>query len=167
MALPDEVLEFGPGQLEEVVCWLSELEGRHQGWVNLQPSVPESVLERSPTPLSLFHRRPRELTLATWAAGPLRRKGSETATVGVQHGRPERVRVIVAEAGLGIPVGWRILSDRPGVGFVARLPDAAAHADVLAWLLRAVDVVSPVPLVGTWRASVYRGRRAAEKESGA
>lgn len=164
MVLPDAVIEFGPNSLEGVVAWLSELDRRHQGWVNLQPGVPESVLDRSPTPLSLFHRRPRELTLATWAAGPLRRKGPELPTVGIQHGRPERVRTLLAEAGLGVPGGWRVLSDRPAIGFVARPPDGAEHAEVLAWLLRAVELVSPVPVVGSWRAVVHGGRRAATEE---
>lgn len=164
MAPPDAIIEFDPERVDDVLHWLADLDQRHQGWVNLQPGVPEAILDRSPTPISLFHRRPRELTLATWAAGRIKRKGPETATVGIQHGRPERVRIIVAEAGLGIPPGWRILSDRPAAGLVARLPEGARHDEVLAWLLKAVGVVSPVPLVGNWRAVVHRGRGPATEE---
>lgn len=166
VVLPDAVIEFDPDDLDQVLSWLCELELRHQGWVNLQPGVPEAVLERSPTPMSLFHRRPRELTLATWAPGPLRRKGPGLATVGIQHGRPERVRILVAEAGLGVPAGWRIVSDRPALGFVARVPEGTAYGEVLSWLLRAVGVVSPVPLAGPWRALVHRGRKASTEEGG-
>ncbi len=160
--LPDEVIEFGPARTAEVVAWMQRLEAAHQGWINLQPGVPEKVLERAPTPLSLFHRRPRELTLATWEAGCIRRRGPTAPTVGIQHGRPDRVRTILAEAGHGVPAGWRVLSDRPANGFVARLPVDEDPAQVLGWLLRTVEVVSPVPVIGTWRALVHRGRHTKE-----
>lgn len=141
---------------------MERLEPTHQGWINIQPGVPDQVLERPPTSLSMFHRRPRELTLATWTPGGVRRRGPEAPMVGIQHGRPDRVRTILAPAGLGVPAGWRVLWDRPAAGLVARLPQGAEHAEVLAWLLRAVELVSPVPVVGTWRALVHRGRKAKE-----
>ncbi|MGH9071590.1 MAG: hypothetical protein ACRDX8_10610 [Acidimicrobiales bacterium] len=164
MEPPDAVIEFGSDTPGEVLGWLGQLESSHQGWINLQPGVPEGVLERSPTPMSLFHRRPRELTLGTWAAGPIRRRGPEPATVGILHGRPERVRVILTNAGLAIPAGWRVRSDRPAVGLVARVAEGTPGAEVLAWLLKAVEAVSPVPVVGTWRAVVQRGRQPSTKE---
>jgi hypothetical protein len=160
--LPDQVIEFGPARTGEVVAWMRRLEAAHHGWINLQPGVPDKVLEHAPTPLSLFHRRPRELTLATWAAGGVRRRGPTAPTVGIQHGRPDRVRTILAKTDSGVPAGWKVISDRPANGFVARLPVGADPAEVLGWLLRAVEVVSPVPVIGTWRALVHRGRRNTE-----
>lgn len=138
---------------------MEALEARHAGWVNLQPGVPAQVLELPSTSVSLFHRRPRELTLATWTAGTMRRGVLRAACVGIQHGRPDRVRALLGSGGLAVPTGWRVVSDRPAVGFVAQIPEGSSHAEVLAWLLRAVEVVSPVPLEGPWRASVHGGRQ--------
>lgn len=157
--MADQVIELTPPDFAEVVAEMGAMQARHAGWVNLQPSVPPQVLERPSTSTSLFRRRPRELTLATWTAGPLRRGVALPAAVGIQHGRPERVRALLGSTGLALPAGWRVVSDRPANGFVARLPEGSSHAAVLAWLIRAVEVVSPVPLEGTWRALVYRGRR--------
>lgn len=158
VVLPDAVIEFDAVTPAEVVTWMLRLDGDHQGWINIQPGVPDRVLERSPTPLSLFHRRPRELTLATWAAGALRRGGPVGPTVGILHGRPDRMRTILSTAGLAVPPGWKVLSDRVASGFVARLPAGADPAEVVVWLMQAVEAVSPVPVLQTWRAVVHRGR---------
>ncbi len=153
-----EVIEFRPPDLGEVVTRMAWLEERAGGWVNFQPEV-RGVPPRRPSALvSLFERRPPELTLATWAPGRRRGPQAEPATVGIQHGRPDTVRSLLVRAGLALPPGWRLVQDRPRAGLVARLPAATPHEEVLAWLLEAVQVVSSFPITGTWRALVHHPR---------
>jgi hypothetical protein len=137
------------------MAWLEE---RAAGWVNLQPEVRGVPPLRHSALVSLFERRPPELTLATWAPGRHRSQRTEPPTIGIQHGRPDTVRSLLGQAGLALPAGWRLVQDRPRAGLVARLPAGAPHDEVLAWLIEAVQAVSSFPVTGTWRALIRQPR---------
>jgi hypothetical protein len=156
VARAPEILEFVPPDLGAVVATMEELDRVHAGWLNLQPEVTGAPARRRSALVSLFERRPPELTLATWTPSGAGRGRVEVPTVGVQHARAETVGVLVGTAGLAIPETWRVLQDRPRIGLVARLPPGTANEDTLRWLLQAVEAVSSFPVTGKWRALVYR-----------
>lgn len=156
-----QVLEFRPPDIAAVLAAMAGLAHDQAGWLNLQPEVLGEPPRRRGSLVSLFERRPPELTLATWTPARRGRRGTEPATVGIQHGRPERVRNLLAAAGMQMPAGWRLVQDQARAGLVARIPagaDGEDHEQTLTWLLRAVDAVSAQPLSGRWRALVHRRR---------
>ena len=77
--------------------------------------------------------------------------------IGLQHGAGRRIKAHLAELGHPVPDGWVVLQDYVRKGLVVAVPPDVPHADVVAWLLAAARAASPVPLRGTWRASVYDG----------
>jgi len=138
---------------------MEALAGAHRGWLNFQPSV--DVDDLSPAGngfFGLFSGRGPEVALATWTPPTAPRRGrAEPAMIGLQHGAGGRIKARLAEAGLPVPDGWRVLQDYVKKGLVVAVPPDAPHADVVTWLLAAARATSPVPLGGTWRASIYDG----------
>lgn len=156
MAITPEVLEFEPPDLERVLSRVNQMASSHVGWVNLQPAVVEDELSRrGPGLLSLFGRRPPELTLATWIAGVETRRGFGPESVGIQHGRAQSVRRLLADDDVEIPGDWRVVQDAPRRGFVANLPEQPDRAAVIAWLIDATAIVSPVETTRRWRALIH------------
>lgn len=153
-------LEFALGELDEVVAEMEVLAEAHSGWINFEPAVavePED-LPPAPSPLfGVFSGKGPDIPLATWTppSAPSRRGRVEPAMVGLQHGSGARAKPRLADAGYGVPEGWRVVQDHSRKGLVVALPPAAAHADAVTWLLRAAAALTIVPLSGTWRASVY------------
>lgn len=152
------MIEFSRDDTAEVLAAMRRLAGARSGWVNLQPKVDEEQVARTSSLSAFFGRRPPQLTLGTWTASRDGRNGPEPASVGVQHGRAHRVRVLLADEGRALPAGWRVRQDAPRRGLVADLPDDAGLGEILDWLLDTVEVVSPIHVTETWRAMVYRGR---------
>ena len=98
------------------------------------------------------------MPLATWTAPTAPRRGrGEPAMIGLQHGAGRRIKPVLADMGHPVPDGWRVVQDYVRKGLVVSVPPGVAHADVVEWLLAAARIVSSVPLVGTWRASIYDG----------
>ncbi|MGH9075457.1 MAG: hypothetical protein ACRDZQ_15255, partial [Acidimicrobiales bacterium] len=97
MAPRPEVVEFRPPEVEVVLARMQELDRAHAGWLNLQPAVHAvQDLHQRRSALSWLFSVPGpgpELTLGTWTAGPVRHRGPEPPSVGIQHGRQDRARV--------------------------------------------------------------------------
>jgi hypothetical protein len=77
--------------------------------------------------------------------------------VGILHSAGARAGATLAELGHGVPDGWVVLQDFSKKGLVLAVPPAVDHRTVVAWLLRASELLSRVPLTGRWRAVVYEG----------
>ena len=150
-----ETLEFEPPDVERVLSRMAQMAASNVGWINLQPAVEESELKASSGIGALFGRRNPQLTLATWTASEVVRKGITPEQVGLQHSRAYRVRSLLGDEGMTIPADWHVVQDSPRRGLVALLPEDVDHAAMLDWLLQATKIVSPVTLTGRWRALIH------------
>lgn len=154
MTLEPEYVEFRPHDRAVVVARMAELARDRSGWVNLQPGVPEETATARPGLVGLLTGR-SNVPLATWVPGEVGRRGVEPTSVGIQHAAGGRVAPRLAEAGLPVPDGWRVVQDNPRRGLVALLPDDADLDAVVDWLVRATEAVATVDLTGEWRAAFY------------
>jgi hypothetical protein len=160
MTAEPEYVEFTEGSVDDVLDRMSRLTAAQQGWMNFEPAV---GLDDVPPPrdglFGLFSGRGPDVPLATWVAGTAAkgRRRPEPPTVGLLHPAGARARAALAEHGHPIPEGWVVLQDFSKKGLVVAVPPAVAHAEVVAWLLRAARLLSGVPLTGRWRAVVYEG----------
>jgi len=151
-------LEFDLGRLDDVVATMDALVDAHRGWVNFEPAVDLDDVPASGGFFGLFSGRGPDVPLATWTAPTAPRRGrGEPAMIGLQHGAGRRIKPQLADMGHPVPDGWVVVQDYVRKGLVVSVPAGVPHADVVGWLLTAARAVSPVPLVGTWRASVYEG----------
>lgn len=159
MAHPPELIELTIADRVPLLVRMRELAERRDGWVNLQP-VPtgeQPGIRRARAGLfALFSARGPELPVATWVPGELTRKGIEPDSIGLQHAGGPKARLRLAELGVPIPTGWRVLADHPRRGLVLELPPATPPAEALDWLLRAGPALSPVTLPERWVAVVHQ-----------
>jgi hypothetical protein len=115
-------------------------------FVNIRPAVDEELVPpRSPIG-SLFTARGPTVPLATWTPDE----------VGFQHGTGVKALERLADAGHPLPAGWRKVSDHPKRGAVLRPPPGADALDALRWLVRAAEILCPLPVIGPWEATVHR-----------
>jgi hypothetical protein len=155
MALtPPVELPFDEDDPAPVEAVLTELAAEGRGWVNISPEV-EPGHEPPPRNLvvAVFSARGDAVPLATWT--PPEQMGGR-ATVGIEHGSGSRALERLTEMDLGLGAGWTKVADHPRRGLVVTTPPDAEPGDVLWWLLAASHALSPVPLTGSWQASVYR-----------
>lgn len=158
--MPDPaVIEFHPGDPEAVCAWMRRLAGSG-GWLNIEPGVDERDLPPPRSPLAaLVGARGPDVPLATWVPARTGRRRRRPAAVGVQHAAGPRAARLLADRGVPVPPGWRVVQDHPRRGLAAEVPDGTAPEDVIAWLVAATEALSTVPLTGTWRAVVHTGDR--------
>jgi hypothetical protein len=127
---------------------LAALARAPKGWLNLQPGMyDEDVPEPRGLVAALFTARGPEVPIATWVP--------EESSAGIQHAAGPKAAARLAEAGIPVPDGWRVVQDHPKRGLVVVVPKGTADADVVAWLLPAARALCRVPLTGDWLASVY------------
>jgi len=152
-----ERFEFRGEDPAPVVAAMAELEAAHRGWVNLQPGIRP---EDEPPPGSVlgvvFGGVAPEVPVCTWVAGRAGRRGVAPDRIGIQHATGGRAIRRLAEAGVTVPAGWRWVQDHPRRGLVVQVAPGTPAAQVVAFLVAAGEVLSRVPLTGTWLAHVYR-----------
>jgi hypothetical protein len=159
MGHPPELIELTVTEREPLLARMAGLAERRDGWVNLQPVPPEeapNVTRGRAGLFGLLSGRGPDLPIATWVPGELTRRGVEPDSIGLQHGGGPKARLRLAELGVPIPTGWRVLADHPRRGLVIELPPATPPAEALDWLLRAATALSPVELPERWVALVYQ-----------
>lgn len=161
MSVPSdtEVLEIDGGRPDELVARMDELADAGAGWVNLQPGIdPDDAPQAEPGLFGLFSGRGPVVPVATWTApAPTRRGGRGPEEVGIQHPAGPRAAARLAEAGVPVPAGWRVVQDHPRRGLVAQVAPGTPHREVAEWLLGATARLAAVPVTGWWRATVHRG----------
>jgi hypothetical protein len=154
---PPEVIEFDPDAPGLVVDQIRRLAQSHDGWVNMQPIVDEQdVPQTSVGLLGWISAKGPAVPEATWVPGERKRSGAVTPdSIGLQHRGGPKARLTLADAGLPIPPGWRILSDHPKRGLVLELPGATDPEAIVDWLVRAAKTLSPIDLPDRWVATVH------------
>lgn len=126
------------------------------GWINLQPGYDPDDAPPESAMFGLLAGRGAALPVCTWKPHERTRAGVEYVALGVQHGAGSKVVALLAERGVEIRPTWPVLQDNPRHGLIIAAHPGDAHDDVLDWLLRAGERLSPIPLTGEWRALVYR-----------
>jgi hypothetical protein len=154
-----ELVEFRPPDTGAVVAVMTELATAQRGWITLQPGV---RAEDAPRPRSLlgalFSGTGPPVPVCTWVAPEPKQKPPHVE-LGILHQSGPKAARTLEDAGVAVPDRWVVLADHPRRGLVIAVhPDAAAD-DVLAWLVRAGQALSRVPLTGAWQAAVH-GRNA-------
>jgi hypothetical protein len=146
-----------PDQIGAVVDRMVRLAAAADGWINLLPGIPEEAAPEAPSGLfPMFSPRYPGATMATWFPPHPGRGTRDVQTVGVTHSVGARVRPGLAEVGLDVPEGWRLVQDHPRRGLIVAAPAGADHAEVLGWALYVTATVSSLPMTGRWRADVYQ-----------
>lgn len=130
-----------------------------KGWVNFEPAVHvEDVPAEGSGVFSVFSGRGPVVPLATWTPASVSRRGRPSpAMLGLQHPAGAKAQPLLAERGRPVPAGWVVVQDHVRKGLVVHVPADVGPGDALSWLLAAAAALSTIPLVGTWRASVYPG----------
>lgn len=148
-------VEFQPDRADEVVAAMES----GTGWVNFEPAVDvDDVAAAGSATFSIFSGRGPVVPLGTWTPASTQGRGRrEPAMLGLQHPAGSKAKPLLAELGHPVPEGWVVVQDHVRKGLVVALPETAAAADALAWLLRAARLLSTIPLQGGWRAAIYGG----------
>ena len=117
-------------------------------WLNLQPGALE---EDIPPPRGLFGAmftaRGPQVPIATWVPSE--------SSAGVQHAAGPKAAARLADAGVHVPDGWRVVQDHPKRGLVVAVPAGTDNETVVDWLLAAARALCTVPRTGDWLATVY------------
>ena len=155
MGSAPEVFEFRPSDHGAVVDAMTALARAQRGWITLQPGVHPDDEPSAPTILGrMFSGTGPPVPVCTWVAPEPKQKPPHPE-IGILHkAGPKAVRTL-NEAGLAVPDHWVVLADHPRRGLVVAVHPESPHADVLAWLLRAAELLTRIPLTGTWKASVH------------
>ncbi len=154
---PPTVIAFDPEEPAVVVEHLERLRRAGQGWVNLEPEVPEDSA-RLHQGGNLFSNRGPAVPLCTWTAPHRDRRGRwGPIAMGVQHATGGRARARLDQVRLEIPAGWAVRADHPKRGLVVELDADSELAMALDWLLATGEALATVALSGRWHASVHRG----------
>lgn len=152
-----EVSRAAPGPLVDVVRRLHE---ERDGWVNLQARVDDDEVPGAPPAragiFNLFTGRGPAVPVVSYVPSTHPGKASEPDSLGIQHPAGPKALDRLADAGIGLPGGWRKLADHPKRGLVVALPADADPGDVLRWAFVACDVLAGGPLPDAWVAIVHR-----------
>jgi hypothetical protein len=150
-----ELIFFDRAAPQEVVGRMRNLASDRTGWIVLDPEVEADDLEHAPRTGGLFSGRGPAVPELSWVPGRPGRRGTPPVSVGIRHATGPKVVDRLARYEHPVPTGWVVRDDSPKRGLVAELPGEADQGDVLAWLLRAAEALTAVPLTGAWRASVH------------
>jgi hypothetical protein len=150
-----KAIEFVDTDRDAVLAAMAEV-ADGSGWVNVQPVVDPDELPPSGSVLfGIFSSRGPMVPLCTWTPAGLSKRDTY-ASLGVQHPTGTKAAARLAERGVPINDGWRVMRDSPKGGLVVGVPADEAHSTVLDWLLRAGRALLPADNHGKWVAFVYR-----------
>ena len=136
-----ELVELPGGDVEPLAAHLVDAT-----FVNLRPTVDEDLVPAPSSVGSLFSARGPAVPFLTWTP----------TEVGFQHATGPRALDRLAEHGHPLPAGWRKLSDHPKRGAVLVPPPDSDPLEVIRWLIRAGELLCPIPVIGPWNAVVHR-----------
>lgn len=158
MARAPLVVEFHEDRRAPVVEHMATMAEAGRGWINLSPGLD---MDESPAPQSVFSSvfasRGPTVPLATWTPA----QGRDPATIGIEHGEGPKAENLLADQGVPIPEGWRVVQDHPKRGLVVQVPGQSPDQPgdpldaMLVWLLRAGGALCAWPRTGEWRALCY------------
>lgn len=154
-----EQITFSSVDHAGVVAAVEELVTARTGWANLLPEIPEQeqpLVERSLISSWMRASGP-PVPMATFVA-PLSKRGERRpASIGLEHGAGAGAIRRLAEGGLEVPGGWKVVQDHIRRGVVLSVPEPIDVASTISWIVEAVALLCPVPVTGQWLAEVHAG----------
>jgi hypothetical protein len=163
-----EQFEFTPEDADQVLGRMAELDRERTGWIVLQPGFDADEADLPATGIfSVFSGKTVDVPVVSWVPESPKSRRTTTAgeypvsapiSIGIQHPARKRALPILRDAGVAIPAGWRMTQDHPVRGLVLLVAGGGDHLFALRWMVDAGALLSPVPLTGSWRASVFRRR---------
>ena len=135
-----ELVELPDGDLTPLAPFLD-----NAAFVNFRPTVNEEEVVEPSTMGRWFSARGPIVPFATWTP----------TEVGIQHATGPKVLDRLAEHGHPLPAGWRKLSDHPKRGAVLVPPPDSDRLEVMRWLIRAGEILCPLPMTGPWNAVIH------------
>lgn len=155
MTKAPEVLEFRGDARSEFTAVIRALGEARDGWVNLSPRVDPEALP--PAGIGgIFSARGPAIPLATWVPGTESRKGAAMTSLGLQHPLGSKAVHRLLELGIGIPDGYRVVTDNPKRGLVLESPGTGDPEEIADWMIRTTGGLSPVEFDQMWVAAVVR-----------
>jgi hypothetical protein len=153
-----EQLEFHRDDRAAAVAAMVELAGG-TGWINFDAGVDADVPVPSRSVVfSVLAAVGPDVPQCSWVP-----ERGRPLSVGIRYGSGRQAAKRLAELGVPVPDGWRVLQDHPRRGLaLSVLPEPASadeHDRVLSWLLTAGAALSTVPLSGYWLATIVRTGR--------
>lgn len=149
-------LEIGPLDLDALCGAAQPLASLHAGWITLSPQLPAEDEPPPPSPLAaVFGATGHDAPLCSWVPGRLGRGGVKPDALGIQHSTGTRSAARLAERGVAVPDGWKVVQDHPRRGLVVQPPIETPLGAMLGWLLRAGAALSRVDFSGRWKARVH------------
>jgi hypothetical protein len=149
-------LEFTPPETQAVASALADLRRAGSGWINLLPGIDD---EAAPAPaaglFAFFGANAPAVSMATVMPPKYDRRATEGVTVGVMHPTGAKAVARLAEAGVTVPDGWRVVQDHPRRGLLVRTEPTESEGDIVSWAIRAATALCRAELTGRWRAQVY------------
>lgn len=157
--VPPEQIEFRGDATGDVLAAVDEVMAAGRGWVNVFPEVDQDAAKAvQPSVVgSLFRAPGPPIPQATLLAPTEGRRGRKPAQLGLTHGVGKMVVRLLAEQGLPLPEGWKVVQDHVRRGLVLRLDDPPDTMVALGWTLKAAEALCPIPVTGGWLAEVHRG----------
>ena len=158
---PVRRISFEPGDLSVVVSAMTEIAAAPgaDGWVNIGPALTDEQAAQVPARSGLaawFSGRGPAVAMGTWMPAPTAGR-SRAAQVGVEHGQGPNALKRLREAGLELPDGWVKRQDHAKHGVVVEIGAAVELAAVVAWMVRAVAILtSDVEVDDRFIAHLYR-----------
>jgi hypothetical protein len=155
-----ETIAFDSADTASVVGKMEALAARGDGlgWINIGPGLRDDQIDSLPAPSALdrwLSGRGPAVPMATWTPPPEAADGAPP-TVGVAHGAGPKALDRLRDAGAPLPPGWRKVQDHAKHGIVAHPAPAAAHDEVLRWLMAACWSLCPIEIDDHWLAQVHR-----------
>jgi hypothetical protein len=152
----DQQIEFAPGTEDEVVAAMESLRGG-SGWLTFDPAIRDEHVPPTSTVFGrLLTNRGPWVPRSTWVPADMDRRRPEPVSVGIMHASGPGAVKRLAEAGLALPNRWRAVSDHPKRGLVVYVPVDIDAIDIVEWIVQSSRILTKVPLVGDWRATVHR-----------
>lgn len=148
-------IEFAGPDRGEVLAAMRTLAADRSGWINLSPLIDADRLPPRGGAPGIFSARGPLVPLATWVPGERGRKPSPSS-LGLQHPLGTKAARALADLGIAVPTGYRVVADHARRGIVMEADDPGDPDEVLEWMVRTTGATCPIEFDGCWVAGVVR-----------
>jgi hypothetical protein len=151
-----ERVAFAAGDISPVTAWMDRLAAAADGWINVLPQVGDNDEKQTRLGfVAMFGGGNPGVTMFTWIPGRANRRRPVPARLGIAHITFGRAVATLRSHGVDVPQGWTVKGDHPRRGLVLELPPGVPSGQVVAWALRAVEVLTPPLPIRGWVADVH------------
>jgi hypothetical protein len=152
-------LHINAPELDLLCEQAAPLAARHSGWITLSPLVPSREQPPPQGPLAILISGERhDAPICSWVPGRQSRRQTKCDALGIQHSTGTGAVNRLAQAGIGVPTGWRVRQDHPRRGLVVEPPTGTPLLDMFGWLTRAGASLCRSSYDGRWEVTIHLPR---------